>query len=177
MSEALQALYAGEVERAEGLLGPDEELSVFEAAAFERVDRLRTILHDDPSQAAAVSEDGFNPLHLAVFAQREEATRVLVEHDADVDACATGPIARVPPLGTAAFVGSVPMARLLLDSGADVNGRGEGGFTALHTAAQKGDEELVRLLLERGADPTLATGDGRRPADLATDDRLRSLLA
>jgi uncharacterized protein len=177
MSEALQALYAGEVEAAEGLLGPDEELSVFDAAAFDRLDRLRTILHDDPSQAAAFSEDGFTPLHLAVFAQRGEATRVLIEHGADVNARSTGAIARVPPLGTAAFVASVPLATLLLDSGADVNGRGEGDFTALHTAAQRGDEELVRLLLDRGADPTVATGDGRRPADLATDERVRSLLA
>jgi ankyrin repeat protein len=60
---------------------------------------------------------------------------------------------------------SVPLARLLLDSGADVNGRGEGGFTALHSAAQNGDEELARLLLERGADPSLATEDGKRAAD------------
>ena len=177
MSDALQALYAGEVVRAEELLGPDEELSVFEAAAFNRVDRLRTILREDPSQAAALSEDGFTALHLAVFAQREEATRVLVGHGADVNARSTAAIARVPPLGTAAFVRSVPMARLLLDAGADVNGRGEGGFTALHTAAQNADDELVRLLLERGADTSLTTGDGRRPADLATDERVRSLLA
>jgi ankyrin repeat protein len=78
----------------------------------------------------------------------------------------------VPPLGTAAFVRSVPLARLLLDSGAEVNGRGEGGFTALHSAAQNGDEELARLLLDQGADPRLAAEDGRRPADLGLRDLL-----
>jgi uncharacterized protein len=83
----------------------------------------------------------------------------------------------VPPLGTAAFVRSIPLARLLLDGGADVNGQAEGGFTALHTAAQNGDEELVRLLLERGADRSLSTDQGRRPFDLAQSDRLRSLVA
>jgi ankyrin repeat protein len=65
-------------------------------------------------------------------------------------------------------VRSVPLARLLLDAGADPNGRGEGGFTALHSAAQNGDDELVALLQERGADPGLATDDGRTPADLAS---------
>jgi ankyrin repeat protein len=84
----------------------------------------------------------------------------------------TNDAVRVPPLGTAAFVRSVPLARLLLDSGAEVNGRGEGGFTALHSAAQNGDEDLARLLLERGADPSIATEDGKLPADYGLDDLL-----
>jgi uncharacterized protein len=173
VSEALQALYAGDEERARSLLGPDPELSVFEAAAFGRGERLREILRDDPSQATALSDDGFTALHLAIFGRQEEATHVLLEHGADPNALATNENVRVPPLGTAAFVRSVPLARLLLDSGAEVNGRGDGGFTALHSAAQNGDEELARLLLERGADPGLAADDGRRPADLG----LRELLS
>jgi len=167
MSDALQALYAGDAERARVLLPPDPDLSVFEAAAFGRVERLRELLRDDPSQADAFSEDGFTALHLAVFGKQEEAARVLLEHGADPNVLATSDFAKVPPLGTAAFVRSVPLARLLLDSGADVNGRGEGGFTALHAAAQNRHDALERLLLERGADPALTADDGRRPADLA----------
>jgi ankyrin repeat protein len=167
MSEALQALYAGDEERARKLLPADSELSVFEAAAFGRVDRLRGLLDGEPAQANAFSDDGFTALHLAIYGGQEGAARLLLERGADPNALSAGDIARVPPLGTAAFVRSVPLARLLLDSGADPNGRGEGGFTALHTAAQNGDEELVRLLEERGADPNLATDDGRRPADLS----------
>jgi uncharacterized protein len=153
VSEALEALYAGDAEKARELLPPDDRLTVFEAAAFGRVEALRRILDDDPALAAAFSEDGFTALHLAVFGKQEETARLLIERGADVDALATGSIARVRPLGTAAFVGSVPLARLLLDAGADVNGAGEGGFTALDSATQSGDEELVRLLLERGATP------------------------
>jgi ankyrin repeat protein len=59
----------------------------------------------------------------------------------------------VPPLGTAAFVGSKTLARLLLDAGADPDATSAEGFTALDAARQNGDEELVRLLLERGARP------------------------
>jgi ankyrin repeat protein len=101
---------------------------------------------------------------------------LLIDQGADLDTVSSGNVARVPPLGTAAFARLVPMARLLLDAGADVNGRGDGGFTALHSAAQNGHVELVRLLLERGADPDLALEDGRRPVDFATDDEVRSLL-
>jgi ankyrin repeat protein len=172
MSEALQALYAGDAEKARELLPPDDELSIFEAAAFGRIDRLREILDADPAQATALSNDGFTALHLAVFGGQQKAARLLLERGADPNALSTNEAVRVPPLGTAAFVRSVPLARLLLDSGADVNGRGEGGFTALHSAAQNGDEELARLLLERGADKSLATDDGKRAADYGLGELL-----
>ena len=79
MSEALQALYAGEVEKARELLPADDELSVFDAAAFGRVERLRAILGEDPAAAAALSDDGFTALHLAVFGRQEEAARILID--------------------------------------------------------------------------------------------------
>jgi ankyrin repeat protein len=102
---------------------------------------------------------------------------VLIAAGADVDALSTGSIARVPPLGTAAFVRSVELAELLLDAGADVSRRAEEGFTALHSAAQSGDAALVRLLLDRGADPKLRTPDGKRAVDYAQTDEVRALLA
>src|SRR5262249_39043496 len=107
-SEAMQALYAGEAERARALLGPDDQLTVFDAAAFGRVGRLRSLLRDDPAAARALSSDGFTALHLAVFGGQEETARALVEHGADLNAVSSGSIAQVTPLGTAAFVRSVP---------------------------------------------------------------------
>jgi ankyrin repeat protein len=172
MSEALQALYEGDEERARQLLPPDVELSVFEAAAFGREERLAEILRADPAQAWAFSDDGFTALHLAIFGRQEAAARLLLDAGADPNMLATSSFARVPPLGTAAFVQSVPLARLLLDHGADPNRPGERGFTALHAAAQNGDDELARLLLERGADASVAADDGRRPADLGLAELL-----
>jgi ankyrin repeat protein len=176
MSDALQALFSGNIDQARELLPPEGQLSVFEAAAFGAIERLRTILEADPNEVTGLSDDGFTALHLAVFAEQEDAARLLLECGADVNALSGGAIARVPPLGTAAFVRSAELARLLLDAGANVNGQGEGGFTALHAAAQNGDEDLVQLLLERGADPSLPNRQGKCPGDLAANDRLRRLL-
>jgi uncharacterized protein len=176
VSEALNALYEGDAERARRLLPPDERLTVFEAAAFGRDARLRALLREEPGAATAMSDDGFTALHLAVFAAQESAARTLIEHGADVNACATAPFARVPPLATAAFVGSVELARVLLDAGADVDGRSADGHTALHTAAQNADVQLVRELVGRGADPTARSDGGERPVDLALDPAVRRLL-
>ena len=57
MSEALQALYAGDVEKARELLPADEELTVRDDAAFGRLERLRTILIENALNANACSED------------------------------------------------------------------------------------------------------------------------
>jgi ankyrin repeat protein len=166
ISEAIQALYAGERERGEALLEPGRE-SVFEAAAFGRIGRLEELLAAEPELVRSWSEDGFTPLHLACFAGGAEATRLLVERGADLEALSTASFAKVRPLATAAFARDHESARVLLEAGADPNGAGEGGFRPLHTAAQNGDDELVRLLLQHGADPGATASDGRTPADLA----------
>jgi len=177
MSDALQALYAGDRPRALLLLADDDELSIFDAAAFGRVERLRQILEVDPAQARARSQDGFTALHLAIFGHQEAAVSLLIESGADLGALSTGDIARVPPLGTAVFVRSALLARLLLDAGADVNGRFADGSIALHSAAVSGDHELIGLLLQRGADRSITNRRGHRPYDVAKDERTRSLLA
>jgi ankyrin repeat protein len=114
-------MYEGDHDRARSLLAPDDELPAYEAAAFGRVDRLRSLLAEDAAHANDWSPDGFSALHLAIFGGSEEAVRLLIEHGADVDALATSDIAKVRPLGTAAFAGRPDLEKLLLDAGADPN--------------------------------------------------------
>ena len=166
---ALQALYDGNVEEAESLLPPDDQLGLPEAAAFGRLERMERLLADDPAVANGYSSDGFTPLHLAIFGGRRDAVVLLLQRGADPNAMSRHAFIRVRPLGTAAFVQSADLARVLLDHGADPNGTGEGGFAPLHSAAQNGDAELVRLLLEHGADASLRADDGRKAADVARE--------
>ena len=67
------------------------------------------------------------------------------------------------PLMTATLLGKKEMAEMLIDSGADVNQKCAGGFTALHLAAICEKTELVRLLVERGADVNIASNNGYLP--------------
>jgi len=59
------------------------------------------------------------------------------------------------PLMTAASLGCVDMARLLLDLGANVHATNHFDFTALHVAAMMGHLPIVKLLLENNAYPNV----------------------
>lgn len=54
-----------------------------------------------------------------------------------------------------------PLARRLLDNGADIHTTDAWENTPLHQAAKGGDEQLVRLLLDRGASTTARVSDKR----------------
>lgn len=180
VSLALQARYRGRLDLVDVVLAASPALDVFDAAGLGRVDRLAELLDEDPGAVAAVSGDGFTPLHLAAFFGHLDAARLLLDRGADPAAVAANPMA-VQPLHSAAAGGATALAELLLDRGAPPDARQHGGFTPLHAAAQHGDERLVARLLAAGADPAAATDDGRTAADLAAAaghddlaDRLRS---
>jgi ankyrin repeat protein/Mg2+ and Co2+ transporter CorA len=69
---------------------------------------------------------------------------------------------------------------LLLEYGADVNARSDGGWTALHNACDKGCEKIVRILLHAGAELNSQLLNGMTPLHLAAQaghtDVVRCLL-
>jgi ankyrin repeat protein len=69
------------------------------------------------------------------------------------------------PLMHAAAFGSIEAMKLLLEAGADVNGKNNFGATALLWCARDGDK--ARLLIERGADVNAQSKQGRTPLMLA----------
>jgi ankyrin repeat protein len=150
----------------DALLAGDPELDVFEATALGFIDRLRERLEDDPSLVAAFSPDGFTALHYAGFFGKAEATHVLIEAGAAVDAYTRNAFAN-QPLHAAAAGRHHEVCRILLAAGANVDATQHGGYTPLHEAAQHGDVELAELFLSAGADPSMRTDDGATPAETA----------
>ncbi|HEX5468524.1 MAG TPA: ankyrin repeat domain-containing protein [Gaiellaceae bacterium] len=148
----LEALYAGERERAEEL-GAGTELDVFEAAALGAAPRLEELLAADPALARSWSPDGFTALHYAAFFGSPEAVRLLLDAGADLEAPARNgqfaPEAR--PLHSAVAAGRADNAEALLEAGADPNARQHEGFTPLMAAERGGDLELAELLIRHGA--------------------------
>ncbi|GAA1611155.1 hypothetical protein GCM10009733_004010 [Nonomuraea maheshkhaliensis] len=71
------------------------------------------------------------------------------------------------PLCAAAARDRTEVARALLDAGAQVDGREDGGWTALLWAATNGQAEVARMLIEAGADVDVTNDDGDTPLTLA----------
>ena len=72
----------------------------------------------------------------------------------------------MPPLTWAVTTGQIEAAKLLLQHGADINGRNRDGNTALHLAVFLGRAETAKLLIKNGADVNTRNGDGATPTDL-----------
>jgi ankyrin repeat protein len=166
----LSAIFAGRGEMAGLLAAARDDLDVFEAAALGRVERVRVLVEETPSRAAAFGADGFAALHYAAHLGFVEIAELLLDRGAEVAAASRNPL-DVMPLQSAVAGGQVAIARMLLERGAPVNARQEkAGTTALHVAAFIGNAELVALLIEHGAEVNAAqTTDGKTPLAMALE--------
>jgi uncharacterized protein len=143
-------------------------LTLTEAAALGRLERVREAVMGAPETLAERSGDGFTALHYAAFFDHPEVLALLLDHGADVHAEAANP-SRVQPLHSAIAARGFEVTRLLLVHGADPNARQQGGFTPLQGAAGADRRDLVELLLAHGARPEDRADDGRTAADVARD--------
>jgi ankyrin repeat protein len=153
MSELLQALYEGRRADAAALLeaDPSPVLDIFEAAAVGDGARVAELLRADGGLATAWTDDGFTALHLACFFGTPAVVLALVEAGADLNVASRNPMG-VRPINSAAAGGRpLDSVRVLLDRGADVDGRQASGHTALDEAHVRNDQALIDLLVARGA--------------------------
>ena len=167
VSLLMHALYRGRRDLAEAIAGKKHELDIFEAASLGRLDRLQSSC-SDATAINSFSKDGFTALHFACYFGQPETARLLIEKGAKVDAVANN-ATQVMPLHSAASSRNLAAARFLVEHGAPVNARQQGGWVPIHAAAQNGDREMVDLLLAHGADVEIANNDGKTPAMVAKD--------
>lgn len=167
-SPVLAALYRGHGELAL-LIARNRELSLPEAAALGDPDQVAIILKQDQKAVATRSSDGWTALHLAAFMGHAEVARILLDHDADLEAVSRNGIANRPLHAALAGKGSPEVVELLLARGADVNATAEANVTPIHLAAARGAMDFTRRLLELGADPAARMTDGKLAAAFASE--------
>ena len=168
LSPLLFALYNGAHDIA-ALLRGFRPLNLWEAAAYGDADRVAELLVADKRGIAALSPDGWTPLHLAAFFGQRDTALVLVALGAPLDALSENPMQNTPMHAAIAGALGESLAPLLIGFGADVHHVGGSGVTALHLAASRGFEGLCKLLLARGVDLQARTEDGKTAAEIARD--------
>jgi len=178
VSVIMTAAYRRQPEILRLLADGRDDLDIFESAATGDVTRLSELIDKDGAQLEARSSDGFTPLQLAAFFGQYDATMLLVERGANVEAVSENGM-QIRPIHAAAASGRTDTVRLLLEHGAEVDSRQHGEFTALHQAAHEGNAEMIEILMGFGADTGVRTHEGKTPADLAAevgkaDPRLQS---
>jgi ankyrin repeat protein len=110
------------------------------------------MLGDEPQVSGLVSqganihgrnEDGNTPIKCAILHDQAGTARLLLSMGAGTN--------KLPPLFKAASVGSLNVAKMLLDTGEDVNGVSKSGELCFVEVVNKGNVAGVRFLLENGA--------------------------
>lgn len=174
-SAVLIATYWGKAHVQQVLLERRPMLTVYEAAAVGRLDRVRELVDAHPASARSFSHDGFTPLHLAAFFGHAPVAFYLLDK-CDANALATNG-SRLRPLHSAVAGGKLDIVMALLSHGADANAAQSGGFTPLMGAAQNGDETMARLLLALGADAAATDDAGKTARDMALQHKHDAVAA
>ncbi|MEI6809586.1 MAG: ankyrin repeat domain-containing protein, partial [bacterium] len=129
-------------------------------AVYRGQDKVVDLLLRSPSaDVNAAQTNGVTVLGAAVLQGNMEICRKLLTAGAKVD----GNAGTFGPLHLAAERGDLDVVDLLIQSGADVNARGENGLTPLHRAAQMDRPEVVGRLLAKGADVNAKSEFGATP--------------
>ena len=162
--------------------------TAFDVAVESGHDALAAILLKAVAGINGRDEKSWTPLHWAIVADDWDLVRELIEAGADIslgsqqnaleiaklmnsetklievfiDAKGVDAIVRDgwTALMHAARDGHTEVVKLLIDNGADLNHKSNGGVTALRTAAREGRTEVVKLLIDNGADMNIKDVDG-----------------
>lgn len=109
------------------------------AAWLEKVDWVSELIF----AGASVNQSGWTALHYAAAVGHEQIVAVLLENKADVNAHSPN---QTTPLMMAARKGSVPVARLLLQAGANRDLRNALGMNALDFAIESEKQAMQAFL-------------------------------
>ncbi len=168
VSPLMLACYYKKPEIVEEIIKHLPNITFFEAVAAGKFNDVAHQYSQNQGLIEEYSNDGFTALGLASYFGHEDITRYLLLKGADPNIPSDNGF-RVFPIHSAAAANNNPIAKMLLEAGAQVNVTQKSGVSPLHSAAHSGNIELLILLLEAGADVTLQTENGQRASDMASE--------
>ena len=175
VSPLMLSMYYRQAAVTQAILESGIILTLHEAAASGSTARLIEILDTQPDAINTLSPDGFPPLGLACFFDHFDSVEVLLQRGADVNQPAQN-AQKVAAIHAAVAARSLPITRLLIEHGADVNAKQQQDVTPLHAAAHNGSLEIVQLLLEHGADKNATDASGKSALDFARESGFDAIV-
>lgn len=159
--------YSGQEMAFKKAIGLKGSFSFHEAIVCGKGKRVSEYLAKSGADLANThSNDGFTPLSLAAFFNQTPIAEALLQAGADPNIPARNP-SRVNALHSAVARENLPLCKLLIEMGANVNAVQMQNVTALHSAVHRGNLELTRLLVEHGASADAKMDNGDTPISIA----------
>ncbi len=137
---------------------------IHDAAESGDLEKVKTLLKNNPDLVSSKDEWGWTPLHRAASGGRMDVMKLLLAGKAEVNA--KNKWGRMP-LHMAADNGHKDVAELLLANRADVNTKDDDSWTALNYAAKKGHKDVAALLLANKAEVNTKDNSNWTPLDYA----------
>ncbi len=137
-----------------------------EAVQAGNVDKIRNLVESGVSPDAT-TVPYLNPLYLAIIENKEDAVNTLIQLGADVNKRRPGIGEDSTPLHSAAAMGVLNIAKMLIDAGADINLEDRIGHTPLIRAIVNYNIDMVKLLIANGANINTLTRNNESPLYIA----------
>ena len=119
-------------------------------AAYEgNVEKVESMLKENPLLVNAEDKSGRTPIFMAVIAGNQDMVELLIKNGAQVR---VGDSNLRAPIHYAGFMNNINMIKLLLDNGSVIDTRAIGAATPLIHSSLSDRSELSRFLIEQGAD-------------------------
>ncbi|NWJ10085.1 ASB3 protein, partial [Crypturellus undulatus] len=156
-------------------------MPIHEAAVCNSRECLKLLIRAAPSEKylQAKTFEAMSALHLSVSHGCAESVSTLLGAGADPNEVTAE---ESTPLFLAVEKGHTDIVKLLLQHGANVNGRHTwAGWSSLHGASSEGHIEIIKILMEKGADKEYENDSGITPLFIAAQygmlESLRMLIS
>ncbi len=140
-----------------------QKTNFFDAIRNNDIPQINQIIQKDRSVVNIKNKSGFTPLILASYYNRTEIAKILLAHQADINAISNMGTA----LMAATYKGDLQMVNILLENKANPNIADKKGTTALHLACIFNKTEIAKTLLQHKAKINLIDAQQKTALDYA----------